>query len=378
MLNKRDYYEVLGVDKNASEQEVKKAYRKLARKYHPDVNPGNKEAETKFKEAKEAYEVLSNPQKRQQYDQFGHADFDGGFGGAGGQGFGGQGFGGFEDIFDSFFGGGFGGRTARRTGPTRGNDLRYDMNITFEEAAFGVEKNIEVEKMERCDKCRGTGAKSEDSIKHCSTCNGSGEVRRTQNTPLGQFVSSSPCPTCGGEGTQIKDPCTECNGQGKYRKRKTINVNIPAGVDHGSRLRVSGEGEPGNKGGPSGDLYVYLGVKPHPKFKRRDNQVLSEETISYVQGALGVEIEVDTLDGKGKLKVPAGTQSGTVFKLKNKGIPYLRGSGRGDHHVKVKVTIPKKVSKEERDLLQQLAELRGEKIDETDKGFISRVKDAFK
>ncbi|WP_350342501.1 molecular chaperone DnaJ [Proteinivorax tanatarense] len=375
-MNKKDFYEVLGVDKNASEQEIKKAYRKLARKYHPDVNPGNKEAETKFKEAKEAYEVLSDPQKRQQYDQFGHADFDN-FGGQG-QGFGGQGFGGFEDIFDSFFGGGFGGRTTRRTGPTRGRDLRYDMNISFEEAAFGVEKNIEVEKMERCEKCKGTGAKSSDSVTKCSTCNGTGEIRKTQNTPLGQFVSASPCPQCEGEGTQIKDPCSKCHGQGKYNKRKTINVNIPAGVDHGSRLRVSGEGEPGNKGGPSGDLYVYLNVRPHPKFNRRDNEVISEETISYVQGALGVEIEVDTLDGKGKLKIPAGTQSGTIFKLKDKGIPYLRGNGRGDHHVKVKVTIPKKVDKEERELLEKIAELRGDDIDSSGKGILNRVKDAFK
>lgn len=373
-MKKRDYYEVLGVKKDASSEEIKKAYRQLARKYHPDVNPGNKEAETKFKEAKEAYETLTDPQKKQFYDQFGHADPNQGFGGNGG--FGSQGFGGFEDIFESFFGGGF-GQTARR-GPTRGADLRYDIEITFEEAAFGLEKEVTIEKMTSCDKCNGTGAKNSNSMKTCGTCKGSGQVQYTQNTPFGRFVNVKTCTTCNGEGAVIEEPCTHCGGKGKIRANKKISLKIPAGIDHGQRLRVSGEGEPGDKGGPPGDLYVFIHVKPHSIFKRSGNDVVIDDSISYVQAALGVEIEVQTLDGKSKLKIPAGTQSGTVFKLKGKGIPFIRGVGRGDQHVKIKVDIPRTISDEERELLKKLAHVRGETVELAPKGLLSRVKDAFK
>lgn len=372
-MSKRDFYEVLGIKKDASKEEIKKAYRTMARKYHPDVNAGNQDSEAKFKEVKEAYETLSEPEKRQFYDQFGHQDPNQGYG-QGQGGFGGQGFGGFEDIFESFFGG---GQTARR-GPARGADLRYDINISFNEAAFGLEKEVTLQKMGSCDKCEGTGAKTQSSIKTCPTCKGAGQVKYAQNTPFGRIVNSRTCNQCDGEGQIIKDPCPECGGAGKKQVNRKINIKVPAGVDNGSRLRVSNEGDPGEKGGPPGDLYIFINVNPHEIFKRHGNDVICEEKISYVQGALGVDIEVPTLDGKAKLKIPAGTQSGTMFKLRGKGIPFLRGVGRGDQHVKVHVEIPKVLGEQEKELLKKLAELRGESFLNAPKGILGRVKDAFK
>lgn len=377
-MSKKDYYEVLEVEKNASEAEIKKAFRKLARKYHPDVNPGDKDAEAKFKEINEAYEVLSDSQKRAQYDQFGHAAFgqgagEGGFGGYGGfGGFGGADFGGFGDIFEAFFGGG-----QRRRGPAKGADLRYNMDMTFEEAAFGLEKDINVPRTESCGECKGTGAAPGTSPVTCSKCNGTGQLQFAQSTPFGRFVQSRVCDQCHGEGRTVEKPCHECGGTGYVKRTRKIHVKIPGGVDTGSRLRVTGEGEPGEHGGPHGDLYVYIRVKPHKIFKREGNDIITEIKVSFPQAALGDEIEVDTLDGKVQLKVPEGTQSGTLFRLKGKGIPDLHGYGRGDQHVKVDVVTPSKLNEEQKDLLRRLAETMGESPAGIEKGFFEKVKDAF-
>jgi molecular chaperone DnaJ len=361
-MAKRDYYEVLGVAKGAQDADIKKAYRKLARQYHPDVNPDNKEAEEKFKEVNEAYEVLSDPDKRSRYDQFGHAGVDGqagGFGGGGFSGFGGSG--GFGDIFDMFFGGEMGGQSSGgRRGPQRGADLRKDMEITFEEAAFGVEKDVEVVRAEACNACQGTGAKSGTTKKRCDKCHGSGQVRMTQKTPLGSFQSVRPCPDCGGEGTIIESPCPECNGQGRVRKRKTLKVKIPAGVDSDSRIRLTGEGEAGARGGESGDLYIFIRVKPHKIFERRGDDVYMEMPITFIQASLGADISVATLDGKATLKVPEGVQTHTLLRLKGKGIPHLRGSGRGDQLVRVIVVTPSKLSSKQKEVLEEFSKLSGE------------------
>ena len=383
-MSKRDYYEVLGVSKTATQDELKKAYRKLARKYHPDLNKDNEEAAEKFKECNEAYSVLSDDQKRAQYDQFGHAAFEnggmgggGGFGGAGG--FGGFGGSGMEDIFDMFCGGqgGRGGSRAK-SGPQRGADLRFDLEITFEEAAFGLEKEINLYRDETCDHCHGEGAEPGSKVESCPECNGTGYVRFTQNTMFGQMVNERPCSRCKGEGKIISEPCKECRGKGTVKRNKKLKVKIPAGVDNGSRLRVSGEGEAGAKGGPSGDLYVYLYVKPHKFFERDGTTVLCEVPINIVQATLGADIKVPTLDGQVTMKVPEGTQPGKVLRLKGKGIPSLRGGGRGDQLVRIKVVVPTKLSDKQKDALRKFADISKDNINPEEKSFMDKVKDFFK
>jgi molecular chaperone DnaJ len=373
MAEKRDYYEVLGINKGASDAEIKKAYRKLAKQHHPDVNPGNKEAEAKFKEANEAYEVLSDPQKKSRYDQFGHAGTDpNGFGGGGFSG----GFGDFDigDIFDSFFGGGGFGSSSRRNGPQKGRDIRTDVSISFQEAAFGVEKEVNIFRMENCSVCNGTGAKPGTSPVTCSVCKGTGQIQYKQRTPFGQFVNVKTCDHCHGEGKIISDPCKECHGKGNIRKAKKIKINIPAGIDDGQTISLRGEGDPGAKGGPAGDLFISIGVKPHPLFQRQGTDVICEIPITFVQATLGSELEVPTLDGKVKYSIPEGTQSGTVFRLKNKGIPHIRGYGRGDQYVKVMVEVPKNLSEKQKEILKQFAELEGEDTHEQRKGFFEKMK----
>lgn len=374
-MSKKDYYEVLGVPKTASDEEIKKAFRKLARKYHPDVNRDNSsEAEEKFKEANEAYEVLSNTERRTQYDQFGHAAFEGGGGAQGGGGFGGAG--GFSDIFDMFFGqSGFGG--GRQSGPERGADLRYDLEINFDQAAFGLETEIQVPRTEDCGVCQGSGAAAGTNAETCPQCRGTGQQQVVQNTPFGRMVNVRPCDRCRGEGKIVKTPCKECHGKGKVRARRKIKIKIPGGVDNGSRLRVAHEGEAGNRGGQPGDLYVYIFVKSHKLFTREGDDVICEVPITIVQAALGDEIEVPTLDGKVQLRIPEGTQTATVFRLKDKGIPHLRGSGRGDQHVKVKVITPKKLTDRQKELLLEFAKDGGEDTNPEQKSFFKKVKDAF-
>lgn len=370
---KRDYYEVLGVPKTASEQEVKQAYRKLARQNHPDVNPGNKEAEEKFKEATEAYDVLSDADKRARYDQFGHASTDPNAGGFGGGGFGGGGDFGFGDIFDMFFGGNGGGQ--RRNGPTRGADLRYDLSIAFEEAAFGVEKEIQVPRNETCTECHGSGAAPGTHPIQCTQCHGSGQVKVNQRTPFGTIQTARTCPTCHGEGRTISSPCKVCNGQGVVRNVKTVKVNIPAGSEEGLSLRFSNSGEAGQLGGPAGDLYVVLHIKAHKFFEREGNDVFCEIPITFVQAALGAEIEVPTLDGSVKMKIPEGTQTATVFRLRGHGIPFRRGSGRGDQHVRVVVATPTKLTDKQKQLLQEFGDSTTEQQQMGKKSFFDKVKE---
>ncbi|NLC53763.1 MAG: molecular chaperone DnaJ [Firmicutes bacterium] len=374
-MAKRDYYEVLGVERGASEEEIKKAYRRLARKYHPDVNKEDPKAEEKFKEINEAHEVLSDPQKRAAYDRFGHAGTDPNFGaGAGAGGFGDFTFEGFGDIFDMFFGGG--GRR-QRTGPQKGADLRYDLRIEFAEAAFGKETTIKVPRTELCSTCHGNRAKPGTPIKTCPTCGGSGQVQSVQNTMFGRFSTVRTCDHCQGEGKIIETPCPTCAGRGRLRQVRTLKINIPAGVDTGHRLRVAGEGEAGERGGPPGDLYVYITVNSHPLFKRTGNDLILEQKISFAQAALGATIEVPTLEGTATLKIPEGTQPGTLFRLRGKGVPYLRGSGRGDELVRVRIEVPTKLNQAQREAIREVAEAFGEEVSLPEKGFIGKVKEAF-
>ena len=362
-MAKRDYYEVLGVNKDASQSELKSAYRKLAKKYHPDLNKDNPEAEVKFKEVNEAYEVLSDETKKAKYDQYGHAAFDGTAGAGGGYGAGGfGGFGGFEDIFDMFTGGGFGGGSRRNpNGPQRGNDIEYSVSITLEEAAFGVMKEIDVTRVEECSSCHGTGAKNPSKVKQCPHCHGTGTVQAVANTIFGRTITTKPCDACGGRGQTFDEPCKDCKGTGRKRRLRKIKINIPAGIDDGQAVTLRGEGDQGVKGGPNGDLYVVVKVKPHNVFKRRDNDLLLELDISVAQAILGDEVIVPTLEGDVKYKIEPGTQSGTVYKLKNKGIKNVRGVGKGSLFVKVNVKIPKKINERQKELIKEFDSLGAKK-----------------
>ena len=387
MAAKRDYYEVLGVNKNATDEELKKAYRKLAKKYHPDANPDNKkEAEEKFKEVNEAYETLSDPQKRRMYDQFGHNGPQG-FGGGSGQGPFGQGgyysysssgfdgfddFGDLGDIFSSIFGGGFGGRSSSRkqNGPRKGADLNLRMEITFEQAYSGVEKEITVTRNETCDNCHGTGAKPGTSVTKCTTCNGTGQVTQVQNTILGQMQTRRTCTVCHGTGEIIKEPCEVCHGNGTVRKQPRIKVKIPAGIDDNQTVVLRGEGEPGEKGGPKGDLYITVRIKKHSIFTRSGNNVTCEVPITITQATLGADLEIPMVDGtKVTYKIPDGTQTGTKFVIKNKGFKSVNSSSTGDFVFTVKVQTPKKLTKEQRELLVQLAKTMNEQPPIKKRGF---------
>lgn len=373
-MSKRDYYEVLGVPRDADENTIKSAYRKLARQHHPDVNK-SEDAEERFKEINEAYEVLSDGDKRAAYDRFGHAAAQGGFGGSG-QGFGGF-SGGFGDIFEEFFGGFGGGMRSAQRGPVRGNDLRYDLEITFQEAVFGVEKEIEVPRQEMCPQCQGSGAEPGTKPIRCPQCNGTGEVRRAQQTILGQFVSVTTCPRCNGEREIATTPCTNCRGQRRVNVTRKLAVSIPAGVDDGMRIRLAGEGEPGERGGPPGSLFVVLRVQPHPLFQRQDNDILLELPVNIVQATLGAEVEVPTLDGPSKLTIPSGTQHGAVFRLRGKGVPILRSSRRGDQLVAVRVVVPEKLNDKQKKLLKELGESLGlESLGKDNRSLFEKLLDA--
>lgn len=379
MTTKRDYYEALGVPKNAAPEDIKKAFRQLARKYHPDVNKDH-DAEAKFKEINEAYEVLSDDQKRAAYDRYGHAAA--GQGGFGADGFGGAGFGDINDIFSEFFGGfarqGGGTAAQQRRGPRRGADLKYDLKIEFLEAVFGVEKQIEVGRSESCSRCNGNGSEPGTQPTRCRTCNGSGEVRRVQQSILGSFVSVNTCPTCGGSGETISVPCKQCGGKKQVRVTKTLQVSVPPGVDSGTQIRLNGEGEPGANGGQAGNLYVVINVAPHQYFRRKDNDIVIEIPINVAQAALGDEIEVPTVDGKEKLSIPAGTQGGSVFRIKNKGVPHLRRNMRGDQLVLISVAVPSSLSAEQRRLFAELAKTMGKEVTpQSEKGFMDKLKDVF-
>lgn len=369
MADKRDYYEVLGVGKQADAEEIKKAYRKLARQYHPDVNKAQ-DAEAKFKEIKEAYDVLSDDQKRATYDQFGHVDPNQGMGGFGGADF--SGFGGFGDIFDMFFGGGGGRRDPNA--PQRGNDLQYTMTIEFKEAVFGYETDITIPRTESCDRCHGSGAKPGTRPETCSVCRGTGQQEVVQNTAFGRIVNRRVCSACHGQGKIIRERCGTCHGTGDVKKQRKINVKIPAGVDDGAQLRVSGEGEPGVRGGPPGDLYIVIRVKSHDFFERDGDDIYCEMPLTFAQAALGDEIEVPTLTERVLLKIPPGTQTGTYFRLKGKGVPRLRGVGHGDQHVKVVVVTPSNLNEEQKELLRHFAGLSGEYTHEPHQSFFDRVK----
>lgn len=378
MAEKRDYYEVLGVDKNASADEIKKAYRKKAKKYHPDVNPDNKEAEAKFKEASEAYEILSDPQKKSQYDTYGHSAFDGtgGFGGAGGfSDFGG--FGGFSDIFDSFFGGGFGGGSAQRTGPQVGRDIEKVVEITFTEAAFGVEKEVTLLRTEKCPECDGTGGKTKADVKTCSKCNGTGQERVVQRTMMGQFVNMRTCSACGGRGSVVTNPCPHCSGSGNIRKSRTIKVNIPAGIDEGQRISLRGEGESGKFGGPSGDLYIAIRISKHPVFTRKGYDVFVDIPLTFAEAALGAKIIVPTIHGKIEMSIPEGTQNGDKFVLKGKGIPSLRGIGKGNQYVTVNIEIPRKLSNKQKEILKSFQDTFEPQNHSKKKKFTDAIKELF-
>ena len=374
MADKRDYYEVLGVKKDATADEIKKAYRKLTKENHPDLHPGDKACEERFKEANEAYEVLSDEDKRKKYDQFGFAAFDpnagaGGFGGFDGFG----GFGGFGDIFGDIFGFG-GGTRSNPNAPRKGESLRATLNISFEEAAFGCKKEVNVARVESCPDCKGSGCAPGTTPEICPDCKGTGHVTVNQRTPFGVMQSSSPCSKCRGTGKIIHQPCKTCRGMGSIRRQHKVEVNVPAGIDDGQTISKPGGGNAGVNGGPAGDLLVSVIVRPHARFERDGTSVLLEQEISYAQATLGAEVEVPTLDGKVKLTIPEGTQPGAVFRLRGKGIPYLRGSGRGDQFVSVTVKVPKNLTGSQKELLRQFAASMGEYDGEAGHGIFGRKK----
>ena len=381
--NKRDYYEVLGVDKNADDAAIKKAYRVLAKKYHPDMNPGDKEAEQKFKEASEAYAVLSDPEKRRQYDQFGHAAFENG-GGGGAGGFGGFDFGGdMGDIFGDIFGDLFGGGRSRRAnnGPMKGANLRAVIHITFEEAVFGCEKEIELTLKDSCTKCNGTGAKPGTSPETCTKCNGTGQVTYTQQSMFGMVRNVQTCPECGGTGKVIKEKCSDCHGTGYIANRKKIQVSVPAGIDNGQSIRIREKGEPGKNGGPRGDLLVEVQVARHPIFQRQDMNIFSTAPITFAQAALGGDVRINTVDGDVVYTVKPGTQTDTKIRLKGKGVPSLRNKNiRGDQYVTLVIQTPTKLNEEAKEALRKFDEACGNRPsggEKKKKGFMDKVKEAF-
>ena len=386
MADKRDYYEVLGVAKDASADDLKKAYRKLAKKYHPVLNPGDKTAEAKFKEVNEAYEVLSDSTKRQRYDQFGHAGVDPSYGaGAGGAGGFGGGFGGFDvgDIFESFFGGGFGGfggstRTRNPNAPIRGNEVNVTIGLAFMEAAKGCKRQIQVQRLEKCETCGGSGSKSGTAPEACPDCGGTGQVKVQQRTPIGVIQTSRTCPKCSGKGKIIKEPCADCHGMGRVRKTRTLEVSVPAGIDDGQTFVLRGQGDQGVNGGPAGDVNIMVTLRPDTLFERDGFDVWCDIPITFSQAVLGDEIVVPTIDGKVKYTVPEGTQSGTVFRLRNKGIPYVNGRGRGDQYVKVNIEVPRNLNAKQKDALKKFEELSSEKNYEKRKSFFEKLRDAMK
>ena len=371
-MAKRDFYDVLGVGKNASPEELKSAYRKLAVKYHPDKNPGDKASEDKFKEAGEAYGILSDQEKKQNYDNFGHAAFEGG-GGRQSSGFGGTDF---SDIFEDFFGDfAGGGRSGRRNTNNRGSDLRYDLSISLEEAYEGKKQDIKFSTTEKCNTCKGNGSKPGSSPDRCTTCGGNGKVRSSQ----GFFTVQQTCPQCAGSGEEITDPCNSCNGQGSKQTSKKLSVTIPKGVDDGTRIRLAGKGEAGTKGGASGDLYLFINVNTHDLFKRSDENLFFEFPISIADAALGTTIEIPTIDGgKAKIKIPDGTQNGKQFRLRGKGMPYMRGSGNGDLYVQVNTEVPISLNKAQKELLEKFREIENEKSNPSIKRFFQKAKSFWK
>ena len=376
--NKRDYYEVLGVSKGASEEEIKKAYKKLARKYHPDMNPGDKEAEEKFKEVNEANEVLSDPEKKARYDQFGFAGVDPSYGagaGGGAYGAGGFDFGDLGDIFGSFFGGGFGGGGRRNpNAPQRGESIRASLSVEFTEAAFGCEKSITIDRSEQCPTCKGKGCAPGTTPEVCTQCHGTGTVTQAQRTPFGMMQSQTVCPKCRGKGQIIHQPCPDCRGAGAVRKRRTIQVNIPAGIDNGQTISLRGQGHSGKNGGPAGDLLITVMVRPHEIFRRDGTAVFCEAPITFTQAVLGGTLEIPTIDGKVKYDIPEGTQTGTVFRLRGKGIPVLNGRGRGDQYVTVNIETPRNLNREQKEALKKFSESLGEGNYEKHKNFFGKKK----
>ena len=374
-MAKRDYYDVLGVNKSSTADQIKSAYRKLAVKYHPDKNAGDKTAEEKFKEASEAYHVLSNSERKQNYDNFGHAAFENGGGGRGG--FGNFDFSGhFSDIFEDFFGEGFGGSSRRgRRANNRGSDLRYDLSITLEEAYSGKKQDIKFSTSEKCDTCKGSGSKPGHDAGSCSMCGGHGQVRSSQ----GFFTVQQTCPQCSGSGEEITNPCSSCNGQGKKQASKRLSVTIPKGVDDGTRIRLAGKGEAGSRGAGNGDLYLFINVYSHDLFKRSDENLFFECPISIADAALGTSIEIPTIDGgKAKIKIPAGTQGGKQFRLKSKGMPYMRGTGTGDLYVQVNTEVPISLNKEQKELLEKFRVIENEKSNPSIKKFFQKAKSFWK